>query len=213
MKSGAGSEDIYVPSVKWFKDMDTFLRNVEDNKRPTQDNFNIQREEEVNEQKRENEEEIMAARNETSQEVSQKKSRTTSKLRQVTAVVNDLKKISETMTHEPANEHEYIAFGRSVAAQLMTLTPLSAIQAQERIQSVLTSFKLQDLQAQSNQYDTYADTSSAHASSSIYTPLQSPTYSDMHSSHSDGSTNITRAESVADDIVRSQIIAKAFSNI
>ncbi|XP_050310796.1 uncharacterized protein LOC126746528 [Anthonomus grandis grandis] len=74
MKSGAGSEDIDVPSVKWFKEMDTFLRNVEDNKRPTQDNnFNIQREEEVNEEKRENEEEIMAARNETSQEVPQKK--------------------------------------------------------------------------------------------------------------------------------------------
>ncbi|XP_050295099.1 uncharacterized protein LOC126735190 [Anthonomus grandis grandis] len=73
MKSGAGSEDIYVLSVKWFKEMDTFLRNVKDNKRPTQDNFNIQREEGVNEQKRENEEEIMAARNETSQEVPQKK--------------------------------------------------------------------------------------------------------------------------------------------
>lgn len=41
MKSGAGSEDIYVPSIKWFKEMDVFLRKVEDNKRPTQDNITV----------------------------------------------------------------------------------------------------------------------------------------------------------------------------
>ncbi|XP_074029364.1 uncharacterized protein [Leptinotarsa decemlineata] len=222
MKSGAGAEDIYVPSVKWFKEMDAFLRNIEDNKRPTQDNFNMQREEAVDEQQQQDEEAIMTARQEKSQEPPQEKSqeppqkkiRATAKLRQVTAVVNDLKKITETITHEPANEHEYIAFGRSVAAQLMTLTAFSAIKAQERIQSVLTSFKLQDLQ--SIRYDTDTHTSSANAPSAISTPMQSPTYSDMPSSYSDGFSTIIHAEAnltYDDDIRRSQMIAHAFSNI
>jgi hypothetical protein len=41
MKSGPASDNIYVPCVKWFKEMDGFLRNMEDNKRLTQDSFNI----------------------------------------------------------------------------------------------------------------------------------------------------------------------------
>lgn len=135
-----------------------------------------------------------------------------SKLRQVTAVVNDLKKISETVTQEPANENQYTVFGRSVAAQLMTLTPFSAIKAQEHIQSILTSFKLQDLQG--IQYDTSADTSNVPAPSSVSTPLQSPTYSYLHSADcSDGSTNISYGESLGDDIPQTDIIRQAFSNI
>lgn len=39
MKSGAGSNDIYIPNVRWFKEMDQFLRVLEENKRHTEDNL------------------------------------------------------------------------------------------------------------------------------------------------------------------------------
>lgn len=156
----------------------------------------------------------MSPTNKSFQEPVPKKIRATSKLRQVTAVVNDLKQISESMTIEPAKEDQYAIFGRSVAAQLMTLTPSSAIKAQERIQSILTSFKLQDLHGV--QYDTsvHTRTSNFPAQSSVSTPLQSPTYSYLNSADcSDVSTNASYEESFGGDISHTDIIGQAFSNI
>lgn len=94
-----------------------------------------------------------------------KKRRLGSKVKQISSVVQDLKQISETIVREPEIENEYVIFGRSVAAQLMKLAPRFAIQAQQRIQSVLTEFKLQDLQSSSN---------SPSVASYVNTPLQSP---------------------------------------
>lgn len=39
-KSGAGTDEVYVPHIKWFMEMDSFLNILEDNKRPAEDNFN-----------------------------------------------------------------------------------------------------------------------------------------------------------------------------
>lgn len=100
-------------------------------------------------------------------------------------MVQDLKKISETVLMEPENENEFIIFGRSVAAQLMGLTSISAVKAQERIQSVLTSFKIEDIQNK-DKYVSYPIAASAsyissntptpsHASSSSVI-LSSPAY-------------------------------------
>lgn len=40
-KSGAGTDQVYVPNVKWFKEMDSFLHHLEDNKRKTEDNLTV----------------------------------------------------------------------------------------------------------------------------------------------------------------------------
>lgn len=67
-------------------------------------------------------------------------------MQHVSSIVTELKKITDTLqTEQPSCVNEYEIFGRSVAAQLMTLSKLNAIKAQEKIQSVLTSFKLQEL--------------------------------------------------------------------
>lgn len=90
--------------------------------------------------------------------------------------VKELKRISDRVIKELPTETEYNIFGRSVAAQLLTLSRYNAIQAQERIQSVLTSYKLQELR----------DISAA------LRPTLSPAYyPDWSSSHSVGSTSGT----------------------
>lgn len=149
----------------------------------------------VDGQERENQEEIVIPTNKSFQAPVPKKIRATSKLRQVTAAVNELKQISESVTREPAKEDQYTVFGRSVAAQLMALTPISAIKAQDRIQSILTNFKLQDLQGP--------------VQSSVSTPLQSPTYSYLNSADCSDVSNVSYEEcNISQDI-----ISQAFSNI
>lgn len=103
--------------------------------------------------------------------VSQEKRHPMSKLKQVSTIVTELKKISETVTREASTrelENQYVIFGRSIAAQLMSLTPISAIKAQEGIQSILTSYKLQELQDSSR---------NSPNSTHIAISLPSPTYS------------------------------------
>ncbi|XP_050303072.1 uncharacterized protein LOC126740923 [Anthonomus grandis grandis] len=172
MKSGAGFADIYVPSIKWFKEIDAFLRVLEENKRSTQDNFGNKSEckQEVGEHRNKVQETLTF--NETTNPA--KKPRSLSKLKQVSLVVKDLKKISETVTQEPAtNVNQYVIFGQSVAAQLMALQPISAIQAQEQIQSILTKFKLHDLRANNN-YSSSSETTHTTVPSYTSPPLQSP---------------------------------------
>lgn len=38
-KKGTGSDDVYVPHVKWYKEMNEFLHCLEDNKRPMENNL------------------------------------------------------------------------------------------------------------------------------------------------------------------------------
>lgn len=40
-KSGASSDSVYIPNMKWFTLMDEFLHCVQENKRPTQENFSV----------------------------------------------------------------------------------------------------------------------------------------------------------------------------
>jgi hypothetical protein len=97
--------------------------------------FFVRRAEAVDEQQGKNQQEVFPPTNGNPKVPPPKRSRM-SKLKQVTTVVNELKKLRETVTQEPANEHQYRGFGR----------PISAIKAQDSIQSILTSFKLQNLQ-------------------------------------------------------------------
>lgn len=76
---------------------------------------------------------------ENDMDVPAKKSRPLSKLKQVSTVIKDLKQISDNIGKD---DNQYIIFGRSFAAQLMALTSISAIKAQQQIQSILTNFKI-----------------------------------------------------------------------
>lgn len=106
-------------------------------------------------------------------------------------MVKDLKKISEKVTMEPQIENEFIFFGRSVAAQLMSLTPISAIKAQERIQSILTSFKIEDFEKSDNRsHPPYIQSYAPTPSTSSSLPLQSPVYA-ASPMQSPGYTNST----------------------
>ncbi|KAF5280149.1 hypothetical protein FQR65_LT15065 [Abscondita terminalis] len=171
-KSGAGTNQVYVPGVKWFKEMDSFLHQLEDNKRQTEDNLTVQPEQQKNITGEEvtddtNLEEMgdNIIEEDNVHQPATKKRRLGTKVKQISSVVQDLKRITETVVREPEMENEYVIFGRSIAAQLMKLSPYSAIQAQDRIQSVLTELKLQDLQRHSN---------ASSIASYVNTPLQSP---------------------------------------
>ncbi|KAL1487920.1 hypothetical protein ABEB36_015305 [Hypothenemus hampei] len=193
-KSGAGIDDVYVPNIKWSSEMDSFLKNFEDKKRPTEDNFNITEQFEDNNDFQQ----CITTTKETVEEILSKKPKTPSKLQQVSTMVQDLKKISEKVTMEPCNENEFIIFGRSVVAQLNSLTPLSAIKAQERIQSVLTSFKIKDLQ-KSDYHRRYIITTPSipetdTPSTSSLSTFQSPEYTAMESPTDNANCHIIEYE-------------------
>ncbi|KAK4886800.1 hypothetical protein RN001_003071 [Aquatica leii] len=123
-----------------------------------------------------------------------------SKLQRVSPIVGELTKLSEKLTDVP-NESEYEIFGRSVAAQLITLSHLNAIKAQEKIQSVLTSFKLQQFHVVSQNPSTL----------SVRTPSISPNiYVDSNNSTL---TNSPQSEYMESQYDQSNMIHMAFTNL
>ncbi|KAF5276507.1 hypothetical protein FQA39_LY06576 [Lamprigera yunnana] len=127
-KSGADSDCIYVPNIKWFALMGAFLHCSEESNKTIQDNLI----EDLTVP-----EEPHNAEDFTSPPPPKKLSKV-----HVSSIVGELTKLSEQLTKVP-NESEYVIFGCSVPAQLMTLSKLNAIKAQEKIQLVLTSLKFQ----------------------------------------------------------------------
>ncbi|KAK4881401.1 hypothetical protein RN001_004720 [Aquatica leii] len=186
-KSGAGSDCIYVPNIKWFALIDTFLHCLEESKTTTQDNLI---------------EDLTVPEDPHNPEdfTSLTPPKKFSKLQRVFSIVGELTKLSEKLTDIP-NESEYEIFGRSVAAQLMTLSHLNAIKAQEKIQSVLTSFKLQQFHVVSQNPSTL----------SVRTPSISPNiYVDSNNSTL---TNSLQSEYMESQYDQSNMIHMAFTNL
>ncbi|XP_031329818.1 uncharacterized protein LOC116160697 [Photinus pyralis] len=102
-----------------------------------------------------------------------------SNIEQVSSAIHDLKKIAKDVNKEPLVENEFLVFGKCVAAQLMKLSTASALLAQEKIQSVLTHFRIQELEKMSG--TPLRPVQSLHSSLST-TPIASPSpsYSDTH---------------------------------
>ncbi|KAK4876607.1 hypothetical protein RN001_009113 [Aquatica leii] len=134
-KSGAGADSVYVPHVKWFADMHSFLQCL-DNKRPTQDNLIVIFSKATKQ---------ATATTSTFQAPSLSK-RKKSNMQQVSAVLRNLKYIANEVSKEPSL-NQFVIFGNSVAAQLQNLTIVNALLTQEQIQSLLTKFRIRELQS------------------------------------------------------------------
>ncbi|XP_046677313.1 uncharacterized protein LOC124365380 [Homalodisca vitripennis] len=173
-KSGAGLDDVYVPSVKWFKTMKEIM-TTGTLKRRTQSNLVP-----VTQTRDNNESEVTdigtepssvgatspqsdedthvddplpapATPKNTQNSESQlkppscKKFWPRSKIQQFAATANQLQKLIDSLNTKPSEQNEWDAFGNVVAAHLKKLTPRRALEAEMKIHSVLNECRMQDL--------------------------------------------------------------------
>ncbi|KAK4883823.1 hypothetical protein RN001_000094 [Aquatica leii] len=129
-QSGAGADSVYVPHVKWFAEMHSFLQCL-DNKRPTQDNLIKEMsttndvsdlsdherpvsdiENHQSSSKRPSSDDATATTFQDPSLSKQKKSN----MQQVSAALRDLKYIANEVSNEPL-VNKFVIFGNSVAAQ------------------------------------------------------------------------------------------------
>ncbi|KAK4876268.1 hypothetical protein RN001_012690 [Aquatica leii] len=138
-----------------------------------------------------------------------------SNMQQVSAALRDLKYIANEVSKEPP-VNEFVIFGNSVAAQLQNLTTVNALLAQEQIQSLLTKFRIRELQGVSatapppriNAVEHYGSTPSSSPSPASYvdyndTQLSSTAYRQTY--HQD--TEISNDRNFGYSNILSQVLA------
>lgn len=99
-----------------------------------------------------------------------------SNIQQISAAVKDLKQLASDVNKEPPIENEFAIFGNSVGVQLQKLSTYNAVLAQEKIQSILTHFRLDELRSNSAPQAPRIHVLQNYNSTPASTP--SPSYSD-----------------------------------
>lgn len=66
------------------------------------------------------------------------------KLQEISSTIKQLKKLTKVLNTEP-QENEFQIFGKHVATQLEKLSSINALLAQEKIQSLLTQLRVQEI--------------------------------------------------------------------
>ncbi|XP_045768034.1 uncharacterized protein LOC123869238 [Maniola jurtina] len=182
-RSGA-SGDVYVPKVKWFQELDGFIKNAIV-KRKTMDNSgtsnddaelgeaegvgdgaeNVSRSTENNDNSTETPTQAIQtpvrnsviAPNQPGPPRSKR-----SKISQMAAMIKDLKSVSNDVKMSPSEEEsDADIFGKHVAAQLKKLSEEQSVIAQEEIQKILSKARLANIQQKKY-------TENAHSSSPNY---------------------------------------------
>ncbi|XP_047516078.1 uncharacterized protein LOC125056822 [Pieris napi] len=160
-KSGA-SGNVYVPKVKWFQELDGFIKNAIV-KRKTMDNSgtsnddaelgeaegvgdgaeNVSRSTENNDNSTETPTQAIQTPVRHSGPPRSKRS----KISQMAAMIKDLKSMSNDVNMSPSEEEsDADIFGKHVAAQLKKLSEEQYVIAQEEIQKILSKARLADIQ-------------------------------------------------------------------
>ncbi|KAK5642288.1 hypothetical protein RI129_008455 [Pyrocoelia pectoralis] len=166
-KSGCGSADVYVPSLKWFSVMKEVMskgtlkrdtKSTLDFVEPTSEGSNIEETEvedvddptptpeQIN-QKTNITKQTQDDQQTTSAEYQPKKKfKPRSKIQQIASTDRELKTLSESISRsEPGKEDEWDIYGRSVAAQLKRMSTTQALTAQMEINNVLTKCRFDDI--------------------------------------------------------------------
>jgi len=68
------------------------------------------------------------------------------KLQEISSTVKQLQNLTEVLNTEP-QENEFQIFGKHIASQLEKLSPVNALIAQEKIQSLLTELRIQEIRS------------------------------------------------------------------
>ncbi|KAJ8713541.1 hypothetical protein PYW07_013911 [Mythimna separata] len=174
--SGA-SGNVYQPKVKWFAELNSFIKNVMV-KRKTQENTDDAQ----NKENTDNTQPSAQCGNpiHTNPEPSLSEPRKKrSKISQLSTIVSSMKDMQYDLSKSETVEDEFDIFGKHIAKQLRTLSTEQAILGQEEIQSVITKCRLHDLRYGNmtvNSANTHASDNSSRpsTSSSTYMPLNSP---------------------------------------
>ncbi|KAK5648219.1 hypothetical protein RI129_003111 [Pyrocoelia pectoralis] len=161
-KSGCGSADVYVPSLKWFSVMkevmskgtlkrdtkSTLVKDVDD---PTPTPVQINQKTNITKKTQDDQQTTSA------EYQPKKKFKPRSKIQQIASTARELKTLSESISRsEPGKEDEWDIYGRSVAAQLKRMSTTQALTAQMEINNVLTKCRFDDIYGTSNSSDMYS---------------------------------------------------------
>ncbi|KAF5296251.1 hypothetical protein FQA39_LY12588 [Lamprigera yunnana] len=150
-KSGAGTDTIYVPTIKWFKIMDESLRNINSILTESESNLPNENSADIDTDNNMDAEENISEGNNSSILVliawncPKPKSKPMAKkkrLSQLTSMVSQLKEITETVnTKSTEEENEFEVFGKHVGLQLKPMPLIVALEAQEHIQLYINQFR------------------------------------------------------------------------
>ncbi|XP_020723102.1 uncharacterized protein LOC126926324 isoform X1 [Bombus affinis] len=132
--SGA-SGNVYEPKMKWFTELDSFIKNVVVKRKTPDNNDSTQSESENN---------VTAAPTICSEIESSKTKSKKNKMSRLSSIVSSAKLLQNDICRVE-EEDEFDVFGKHVAKQLRKLSTEQGIVAQEEIQSVITKYRLNDL--------------------------------------------------------------------
>ncbi|XP_054259415.1 uncharacterized protein LOC128984150 [Macrosteles quadrilineatus] len=162
-KSGSGSAEVYVPSLKWFPIMDNIVKSSKGNKKTedsvetviqkTQNNEETEIESIIDDPESNLESTIethvqptrekLSVNRLASEKAKEKPSIKKRKIEHLADAVKNLRHVTESVyeiENNPNNEHD--AFGNFVAASLKVLPTATALLAQHEIQGVLMKHRL-----------------------------------------------------------------------
>ncbi|XP_060809924.1 uncharacterized protein LOC106140308 [Amyelois transitella] len=137
--SGAGTDTVYIPSVKWFSILDASLRNLNSILTTSESNLASNASDTDDTDYKRNST-ADGFREPTPQPAAKKK-----RVAQLSSMVSQLKEIADT-TNSRVEENEFEVFGKHVGFQLKQLPLLLALEAQEHIQIYLNRIRRQHLQ-------------------------------------------------------------------
>ncbi|KAF5294813.1 hypothetical protein FQA39_LY00297 [Lamprigera yunnana] len=151
-KSEAGTDTIYVPTIKWFKIMDESLRNINSILTESESNLPNENSADIDTDNNMDAEENISEGNNSSNtfrepEPKSKPMAKKKRLSQLTSMVSQLKEITETVnTKSTEEENEFEVFGKHVGLQLKEMPLIVALEAQEHIQLYINQIRRQQLQ-------------------------------------------------------------------
>nr|CAI5826646.1 unnamed protein product [Callosobruchus analis] len=142
--SGAGSDMVYVPSVKWFSLLDASLQNLTSALTQSESNLASTDSHTDDTDTEQNSVVVDTFHEPTPAPPPPKKKR----IAQLSSMVSQLKEITDS-TNATVDENVFDVFGKHVGVQLKSLPILLALEAQEHIQLYLNRIRREHLQNES----------------------------------------------------------------
>nr|CAH7742650.1 unnamed protein product [Callosobruchus chinensis] len=184
-KSGAGG-NVYTPKVKWFEEMDAFIRNVSIQRKTTDNsdtsnNISVPGDhDEINSDAENNSPTPeLGLTTSNSNEPTRPRSKR-SKLSQMSEMIKDMKNVTQNINMPSEEENDCDIYGKHVASQLKKLSERQFIIAQEEIQKIITKCRLADMENRRlvniypNTHFSMRSTTRTPPQQNRYTPSPSP---------------------------------------
>nr|CAI5870088.1 unnamed protein product [Callosobruchus analis] len=182
MRSGSGSDTVYVPNLHWYKEMDSLLKDI-DERRTTIENVNSSTSSEQNNPSSGEQDISMASTSEgesipepRGEQRQSTSSKNVSQRKGIFRAIGELKKLQEAVNRDvPEKEDRFDVFARNVAVQLRELSFERSMIAQTRIQNILSELAIENYMYTniSASNETLEDISSAGSLSNPSTPTVS----------------------------------------